>query len=74
MEVLRSGGDEALTLAAVFLLLAGIVLFSQINQAPDPGAKGSRQTASAIFLMGSLAVFCLIWGRALGRESTCISK
>ena len=74
MEVMRSGGDEALTLAAVLLFIAGIVLISQIPSAPNDSAKGSRQTVSAIFLMASLALFFLIWGKAFGRGSVCIQR
>ncbi len=72
MEVLAANGDEALVLTGFLLLFAGIVLLSQVSSAPTCGAKGGRQTASAIFLMGSLSVFCLVWGKALGREMRCL--
>lgn len=72
MDVMSAGGDEALVIAALLLLFIGIVLWSQIGSAPTQASKGGRQTATAIFIMASVAVFCLIWGRSLGREARCL--
>lgn len=67
-------GDEALTIIAIILFIAGIVLVTQIGKAPTEGQKGSRQTAAAIFIMASVAVGCIIVGKGLGRSRMCLPK
>lgn len=72
MDVMSAGGDQALVIVALLLLFIGIVLLVQISSAPTQASKGGRQVATTVFLMASLAVFFLVWGRSLGRETRCL--